>query len=250
MTKLKLFMKKMNNNKNNKLSLENYKIAKLLVKKGPNSKSLKEYKKTLINLSPIQWETGIGLMLGDASLQSQNKGKTYRMKFEWGDKNKLYAEHIHNLFNEWILSPLYKKSRLNSNGKIVITWSFQTFSHEAFNSLKDLFLINNHKGITKNLIKDHLTGRGLAYWFMDDGGKLDYNKNTKNRGLVLNTHNFKKEEVEMMSIELNDKFDLDTSIRINKDKYVIIIKSDKYDKFKSLTHSYILPAMKYKLPIE
>jgi len=74
-------------------------------------------------------------MLGDASLQSQNKGKTHRMKFEWGDKNKLYAEHIHDLFNEWILSPPYKKSRLNSNGNVVITWSFPTFSHEAFKLL-------------------------------------------------------------------------------------------------------------------
>jgi len=27
-------------------------------------------------------EAAIGLMLGDASLQSQNKGKTFRMKFE------------------------------------------------------------------------------------------------------------------------------------------------------------------------
>jgi hypothetical protein len=54
----------------------------------------------------------------------------------------------------------------------------------------------------------------------------------------------------MMSIELNDKFDLDTTIRINKNKYVIVIKSDKYNKFKDLTHSYILPAMNYKLPIE
>jgi hypothetical protein len=35
---------------------------------------------------------------------------------------------------------------------------------------------------------------------MDDGGKLDYNKYSKNQGLVLNTHCFTCEEVEMMSI--------------------------------------------------
>ena len=51
---------------------------------GPNSKLVKEYKKKLIELTEIQKEAAIGLMLGDASLQSQNKGKTYRMKFEWG----------------------------------------------------------------------------------------------------------------------------------------------------------------------
>lgn len=72
-------------------------------------------------LSDIQWEASIGLMLGDASLQRQNKGRDYRMKFEWGNKNKLYAEHIYNLFNEWVLSPSHKKSRINTKGKIVIT---------------------------------------------------------------------------------------------------------------------------------
>jgi hypothetical protein len=30
----------------------------------------------------MQWEASIGLMLGDASLQTQNKGRTHRMKFE------------------------------------------------------------------------------------------------------------------------------------------------------------------------
>lgn len=226
------------------------KISKSFVGKGPNSKSLKIYKMSLTNLSEIQWETAIGLMLGDASLQTQNKEKTYRMKFEWGDRNKLYAEHIHNLFNEWILSPPYKKSRLNINNNIVTTWSFQTFSHEAFNSLKDLFSINKRKGVINNLIKNHLTGRGLAYWFMDDGGKWDYNKKSKNRSLVLNTHNFTKEEVEMMSSELNDKFSLNSTVKLNKNKYIIVIKSESYETFLNLTDSFIIPAMKYKLPKE
>ena len=44
----------------------------------------------MVKLSEIQWEAAIGLMLGDASLQTQNKGKTYRIKFEWGDKKKDY----------------------------------------------------------------------------------------------------------------------------------------------------------------
>lgn len=62
----------------------------------PNSKILKEYKMILNYLSKEQWETSIGLMLGDASLQTENNGKTYRMKFEWGDKNKKYT--MRNMF--------------------------------------------------------------------------------------------------------------------------------------------------------
>jgi hypothetical protein len=47
-----------------------------------NSTLLREYKKSLTALSVIQFETSIGLILGDASLQTQNNGKTYRLKFE------------------------------------------------------------------------------------------------------------------------------------------------------------------------
>lgn len=224
------------------------KILKTSLKGSPNNKLLKDYKKTLSNLSNIQWEISVGLMLGDASLQTQNKGKTYRMKFEWGDKNKIYANHIYSIYDEWILSPPHKKRRVNINNNIVYTWGFQTISHKAFNPLSDLFLVTKKKGIIKNLISSHLTSRGLSYWFMDDGGKLDYNINSKNRGLVLNTHSFTKEEVEIMSIELSNKFNLNTEVRSNKNKYVIVIKSESYDIFMNLTNSYFIPSMRYKLP--
>jgi hypothetical protein len=83
---------------------------------------------------------------------------------------------------------------------------------------------------------------------MDDGGKLDYNKNSINKSIVLNTHSFTLNEVEMMSKELSDKFNLDTEVRLNKFKYVIVIKSDNYPVFNDLIKLYIIPSMRYKLP--
>ena len=220
----------------------------LLIGLSPNSKLIKEYKNSLISFTPEQWEASIGLMLGDASLQSQNKGKTYRMKFEWSNKTKPYLDHVFNLFDEWVLSNPHKKARLSPKGNLVITWGFQTISHEAFNSLAKLFLINNKKGILDSLIRDHLTVRGLAYWFMDDGGKLDYNKNSKNKSLVLNTQSFTEKEVEILSTELMEKFNFDCEIRSNKGKQVIVIKNSSYPLFYELVNPYIIPSMKYKLP--
>ncbi len=49
---------------------------------GPNSKAMKEYKESLVSLTLEQREASVGLMLGDASLQTQNNGKTFRLKFE------------------------------------------------------------------------------------------------------------------------------------------------------------------------
>lgn len=216
-----------------------------LDKISPNSKILREYKKSLTGLNEFQWKASIGLMLGDASLQTQDKGKTHRMKFEWGNKNLPYLNSVHKLFNEWVISKPHEKTRISPKGNNVTNWGFQTISHEAFNPLATLFL-KSKKVILKDLIKNHLTAVGLAYWFMDDGGKLDYNPNSKNKGLVLNTQSFTNEEVKEMSEQLNEKFNLNTELRANKGKKVIVIKN--YDGFISLVDPYLVPEMRYKLP--
>ena len=214
----------------------------------PNSKLLKEYKESLYKLSELQFEALIGLLLGDASLQTQNKGKTYRIKFEWGNNSKAYVDHVYALLNEWVLSEPHKKTRISPKGNTVINWGFQTISHQVFNPLADLFIIDNKKSIKKSLIKDFLTDVGLTYWFMDDGGKLDYNKNTKNKSIVLNTQSFTDLEVFNMANELSEKFKFKTEVRSNKGKKVIVIKSSIYSNFRNKIDNHILPEMVRKLP--
>jgi hypothetical protein len=122
--------------------------------------------------------------------------------------------------------------------------------HEAFNFLAELFYPGSVRGksIASNLIQDHLTARGLAFWWSDDGGKLDYNLNSKNKGIVLNTQSFTEEEVELMSKQLALKFNLECEVRSNKGKKVIVIKSNSFSTFLSLIDPYIIPEMRYKLP--
>jgi hypothetical protein len=221
---------------------------KLLIGVSPNSKLFKAYKDSLGSMSKEQMEASIGLILGDASLQTQNGGKTYRIKFEWGDRQKFYVDHIYDLFDEWVISPPHKKCRTSPKGNAIINWGFQTISHKAFNLLADLFIRDNTKTVPELLIKDHLTARGLAYWFCDDGGKLDYNKNSKNQSIVLNTQSFSDLEVERMASELAAKFSLNCEVRSNKGKKVIVIKSESYADFYKLIEPYIVPGIRYKLP--
>ena len=56
---------------------------------------LNAYKLRLDTLTPEQLEIAIGVMLGDACLQTQNQGKTYRMKFEQGAVHVEYIEHFY-----------------------------------------------------------------------------------------------------------------------------------------------------------
>lgn len=53
---------------------------------------------------------------------------------------------------------------------------------------------------------------------MDDGGKLDYNKNSQNKSIVLNTQGFTNLEVLNMSNELSLKFNFNCEVRSNKGK--------------------------------
>jgi hypothetical protein len=214
----------------------------------PNSKALREYKAKLTSLTRIQFETLIGLALGDISIQTQNKGRTYRIKFEWGNINRKYAFHIYKVFKEWILTEPQKRIRTNKNGNQITTWYFQTFSHEAFNPLANLFIgSTGKKTITANLIINNLTPRGLAYWFQDDGGKLDYSPN-QGKGIVLNTQSFTKNEVQQLANELQTKFGLICWVKPNKGKSVIVISGESFEKFVALVDPFIIPSMRDKLP--
>jgi hypothetical protein len=143
---------------------------------------------------------------------------------------------------------VFKKERYSPKGNLVINWGFQTISHNAFNFLAKLFINNNKKSVQINLIKNHLTARGLAYWFMDDGGKLDYNLNSKNTSVVFNTQSFSDSEVSLMVKELSEKFRLNCNIRENKGNKVIVINSESYPIFLDLVKPYIIPEMMFKLP--
>jgi hypothetical protein len=205
---------------------------------GKSRNRLNEYKMQLLSLSLDQKEIAVGLCLGDASLQKQSKNKEarrgetksleYRLKFEWSHKHKDYLFHVYDQFSEWILSPPKlqgREARLTKN--LVQTWRFQTISHTAFLPLAELFFAGSPssaevpegmeniptstadtklstKRVFKKLIKprlvlDHLTPKGLAYWYMDDGGLAFPNRFATS----LNTHGFQFEEVKNLCEELS-----------------------------------------------
>jgi LAGLIDADG DNA endonuclease family len=85
---------------------------------------------------------------------------------------------------------------------------------------------------------------------MDDGGKLDYNKNSKNYSVVLNTQSFTNLEVELMSEQISSKFNLLCEVRSNKNKKIIVIKNSSYQSFYNLIDSYLVNEMRYKLPYD
>ncbi len=205
------------------------------------SKEIEEYKKSL-NLTDEQREVLVGLMLGDGHLETQNGGRTYRLKIEQSEKHKAYVEHLYRLFAEWVRTPPQQKV-VRSRGHESVNWWFQTLSHGAFRFYAHQFYDGARKRVPK-LIHRWLSPRALAYWFMDDGSV----KSAQSRGVIFNTQGFTLKEVELLCKVLKDKFTFMAKPRKQKEGYQIYISGDSYERFRAIVEPYLILEMRYKLP--
>lgn len=202
-----------------------------------NTKIIRELKKNL-TLTKYQREIITGTLLGDGHLETQDKGKTYRLKIEHCDAQKEYLNWFYQELKSWIPSEPYTKVK---NGRVYI--GVRTYSHKSLREFGRLFYKQGKKVMPK-VIEKLLTSLSLAIWFMDDGSL----KSTKHRTYVIHTLGYEKGELEDVQKILLKKFDLHTSLHSQKGKYWrLYIQSQSADKFKKLIEPYILPSMRYKL---
>lgn len=206
-----------------------------------HSREIEAYKENL-KLSSIQREALIGLLLGDAHLETQNMGKTYRLKIEQSEKHQTYVQHLYNLFKEWVLTPP-KPKKVTSGNHESINWWFQTVSHGALRFYGQQFYVDSRKVVPK-LIHKWLSPRGLAYWFMDDGSM----KWRKSRAVLLNTQGFSTRDVQRLTNVLMDKFGVEAKLRRQKEGMQILIPGSSLERFVELIDPYLIADMQYKLP--
>ena len=198
-----------------------------------------ERTKSSLKLSDEQREVLVGLLLGDAHLETQNDGKTYRVKFEYSIKHRLYANHLYEIFREWVLTPPQIKQDKTHNN----IW-FQTVSHGAFRFYAHQFYDGKNKCVPK-LIHHYLTNKSVAYWFMDDGSI----KSHESKGVIFNTQYFVKRDVQRLIKCLQNYFDLEASVRKQKDGLQIYISGKSYERFLEIVFPYVHTSMHYKIPV-
>ncbi len=203
-----------------------------------NDKYWREVKINLPPLSPEQIDILIGTCLGDASIIKRKLGTS--IKFEQGYIHKLYLLHLFEVFKPYcyVNNP---QLRQNSDSSIKSLY-FRTWSQPIFNFQVDLFIIEGKKSIKPSLILNNLTPRGQAYWIMDDGS---LNGNT----MILHTQSYTKQECEIISSELNEKFNLNTIVIPHKEVYYVVkIPFNDAKSQKNLIEPYIIQSFVYKLP--
>lgn len=199
-----------------------------------------EQVKSSLKLTDMQREILVGVLLGDAHLETQNSGRTYRVKFEYSVKHTEYANHLYELFKEWILAkPQLKQDKTHNN-----IW-FQTVSHSAFRFFAHQFYNEKRKCVPK-LIQRYLTKRSIAYWYMDDGSI----KSHEAKGVIFNTQGFVQNDILQLVKVLREKFSLEATPRRQKDGFQIYVSAKSYERFREIVDDYILPSMRYKIPVD
>jgi hypothetical protein len=204
------------------------------------SRAIEAYKTTL-RLSDVQRETLVGILLGDACLETQNAGRSYRLKIEQGIAHADYVQHLYLVLREWVLSPPRPKQG-QTRDVTTLNFAFQTVSHTELSFYGELFYRDRRKLVPEE-IGDLLTVRGLAYWFMDDGSM----KSSESKGVLFNTHAFSSDDVDRL-IEVLERFGLLARTRQQSDGIQIYVSGASYERFVELVNPYVIEAMRYKVP--
>lgn len=205
-----------------------------------NTKEIREYKSTL-KLGDIQRSVLVGTLLGDGHLETQDKGKTYRLKIEHQLLQKDYTEWLFSYFKEWVRGGIYSKVKLNSKEYV----GFTTYSHGAFRFYAQQFY-EGRKKIIPRIIAKLLDPLSLAIWFMDDGSW----KSNTHKTFIIHTLGFTKPDLELVQKVLKEKWNLETSLHRQKGKYWrLYIASKSAKDFEAIIQPYtsLIDSMKAKM---
>lgn len=193
--------------------------------------------KSNFSLSKIQKEVLIGTIIGDGSFYL--RGNYHRLHVKHSIRQKFYVDYKHMIFSNITNMPVRVFNQCVGK-KDYGFCEFVTLTHSLFSKYQSLFYKGNKKIIPDTIFDYMNSPLSLAVWFMDDGG-AEY------AGLSISTHCFTKKEVNVLKKVLKMNFNLDTSLRRNKGRWIIYIPKKEIGKFKYLVTRYILPEFKYKL---
>ena len=185
----------------------------------------------------------IGMLLGDANLQTFSKGKTARLRILHSTKQAQYIEHKYQLFQPIIRTKILTYSEKETGYKKMY---FNTITTSQLKFYYDLFYQQNRKIVPRNIHR-YLQPITLAYWYMDDGSLKWKNRS---KAVRLCTDNFSEKEVTNLVEALNKKYSwLSATVQKQRSRYRIYIPNNDYQ-FSKLIEPFIIDSMKYKLPTE
>ena len=205
-----------------------------------NSIEAKKQTKVL-KLTKRQRAILVGTLLGDAHLETQNDGRTYRLKIEHSVGQQEYVWWLYKEFKEWVVGKPYTKER--SDGRKSI--GFTTRAHASFRFYGHQFYDGSKKKVVPKLIHKWLVPLGVAVWYLDDGSKKSKQHITYN----IHTLAFSKRELERLQEALH-QYSIATSLhKQGKVMWRIYVRSASAAHFKKMLLQHVghLDTMQYKI---
>ena len=201
-----------------------------------------------VKLTKMQCDVLVGILLGDACLQTESNGKTFRLRISQSENHKEYLFHLYDIFKNLTLSPpiRYEFTDKRNLNKKYFRWSFSTTQQACLRFYGQQFYKNNKKIVPK-LIHRWLKPMSIAYWYMDDGAQK-----WKGKSLAVRfcTDNFLYKDVILLHNVLVKTYNLKISLQKKNSNYRIYISSYSYKCLKHLIYIYLHPSMVYKFPMK
>lgn len=196
-----------------------------------------------IKLTDKQRSIIVGTVLGDGCLESQNQGRTFRLKVEHSINQKDYVDWLYSKLQNLVLTKPQIKEQMISE-KLYSKYWFSTISAGELRFYGTLFYVN-HKKVIPKIINKLVTPLSLAIWFMDDGSM----KSKHHSARILNTQGFDAVSIQRLQDMLLNKFHIKTTLRHQKDGTQIYVPATEVKKFIALIQPFIIPSMEYKIKI-
>jgi hypothetical protein len=199
-----------------------------------------------IVVTPEQHEVIVGSLLGDMSAIKPGPSRNTRLTI--GQANHPYllslVDLLASLIRQQNLTPDNKLDRIT--GIQYYGFKFCTMSLPCLNIYREWFYPEGVK-VVPNDIEQHLTARGVAHWFMQDGSK------TSDNGVTFATHCFNVAELSLLIEVLSSKFGLNCTQQQmggKKGQRALYVRRKSIPHFLVLVRPYMHPSMLYKLPIK
>ena len=198
-------------------------------------------------LTPVQREVLVGILLGDASLRTDTKGRRYRLQISQSERHKEYLFHLYEIYKNLTLSPptQFSFDDPRSPGKTYVRWTFSTTQQPCFRFYGQQFYSKEGRKKCPRIIEKLLTPRSIAYWYMDDGAQK---WKERSKGVRLCTYNFSRAECCWLMDCLQRKYELQVSLQRKGAGYRIYISTHSYLKLRQTVFPFLIPSMVCKFP--
>jgi hypothetical protein len=207
------------------------------------NKLSKKYKEEC-ELTLVQKEVLVGVILGDGLLEKLNDRSNTRLRVDNSyPEQELFVIKLREIFDSIVNMPPKVLTRTDKrSSKITQSIYFWTLTLPCLNYYHSLFYNNKIKCIPSN-IGELLTERGLAFWLMGDGM---YRKDRE--AVVICTDSFTLEDTELLKTVLIEKFELTVSVQKRRENvYRLYIQKKSINKLIDLVKPYFVTRMFYKL---